>query len=418
MKQKVKTLLKHPLIYGSSIVIIGNLVASFFSFLFNLFMSRSLSVDNYGVFASVMALIAFPSLASGAIIPLIVHFAGNYFAKGQLAMIRGLYIQVFKFLLAIGIGMCLLFLFAIPQIQAFFHINNSLILVFTAGIIFFIFIGVINTALIQAKLAFTFQVFINTLSSVLKLLLGVLLVMAGFSVNGAVGATLIASVVIYFISFYPIRFIFQKNTVTPKIDSKDLFSYGIPSAVTLIGLTSFISADIILVKHFFNPVDAGLYAGLSLVGRVIFYISAPIGTVMFPLIVQKHSKNENFTNTFKFSLFLVFFSSMLITLFYFFFPQFSVAFFLKKSEYLAIAPMLWIYGLYMTLYSVLTIVTNFYLSIKKTIVYIPIVLGSLAQIIILIFLHASFYQVIFVSLSITFLLVLGLLVYYPYATKK
>lgn len=418
MKEKAKKLLKHPLIYGSSIVIVGNLVANFFNFLFNLFMSRNLSVDDYGIFASVMALISFPNLASGAIVPLIVHFAGNYFANGQFAMIKGLYVKIFKFLLAIGVGICLIFLFFIPQIMGFFHINNPIILLLTDGIIFFIFIGVINNALLQAKLAFTFQVFVNTLNAILKLVLGTLLVIAGFSVSGAVGAILVTGIICYVVSFYPIRFIFEKNTVIPKIDSKDLYAYGVPSALTLIGLTSFISADIILVKHFFNPTDAGLYAGLSLVGRVVFYIAAPIGTVMFPLIVQKYSRNENFTNTFKFSLFLVFTSSVLLSLFYYLFPAFTIEFFLKKSEYLVVSSLLWLYGIYMALYSVLTIITNFYLSIKKTNVFIPILFGSVMQVLLIILFHTSFIQIISISLVITFLLVCGLLLYYPYATKR
>ena len=77
MKEKAKALIKHPLIYGSGIVVIGNLFANFFNFLFNLFMSRNLSVSDYGVLASIVALIAFPSLAVGAINPMVIHFAYN-----------------------------------------------------------------------------------------------------------------------------------------------------------------------------------------------------------------------------------------------------------------------------------------------------------------------------------------------------
>ena len=54
---------------------------------------------------------------------------------------------------------------------------------------------------------------------------------------------------------------------------------------------------LILVKHFFSPHDAGIYAGLSLIGRVIFFFSAPIASVMFPVIVQKYARKENYENT-------------------------------------------------------------------------------------------------------------------------
>lgn len=418
MKERAKKLFSHPLIYGSSIVIIGNLFANFFNFLFNLFMSRNLSVADYGVLASIIALISFPSLAVGAVSPMVVHFAGTYFANGKLAMVRGLYVKMFKFLFGFALIICLLFWLSVPQIKDFFHINDTSILLLTNVIIFLIVITVINVALIQAKLAFFFQVFLSTIGAITKLVSGVVLVMAGYAVGGAVLSLLLTFLVTYLISFFPLRFIFHKKVQAVKINTRELFDYGAPSALTLLALTSLISADIILVKHFFSPTDAGIYAGLALIGKVIFYVSAPIGSVMFPVIVQKYSKNENFTNTFKFSLLLVIVPSFLMSLFYYVFPEFTILFFLKKSEYLTASSLLWLFGVFIALYSVLTIVTNFYLSIKKTRIYIPIIIGALLQAILIFNFHKSFLQVITVSTSITFLLVLSLLLYYPYATKK
>src|SRR5437868_2719461 len=96
MIEKTKKLIKHPLIYGSSIVVIGNLIANFFNFLFNVFMSRNLSVAEYGVLASIISILAFPGLAAAAVQPMVVRFAGNYFASSKLEMVRGLYIKIVK----------------------------------------------------------------------------------------------------------------------------------------------------------------------------------------------------------------------------------------------------------------------------------------------------------------------------------
>lgn len=418
MKEKAKELIKHPLIYGSSIVVIGNLFANFFNFLFNLFMSRNLSISDYGVMASIVALIAFPSLAVGAITPMVIHFAGKYFATGELAMIRGLYLKINKWLFILAIVICLLFLIFIPTINAFFHINNTGILFLTDVIIFFIIISTLNMALVQAKLAFLSQVFINISGSVLKVVAGTILVFSGFALGGAVFAFFLSFLVSYIVSFIPLGFIFDRKTKPVHVDTIELFDYGIPSALTLIAITSFISTDIILVKHFFPPNQAGIYAGMSLVGRVIFYLSAPIGNVMFPVIVQKYSKNENFTNTFKFAMLLVLIPSIALTIFYYLFPNFTILFFLKKSAYLEVTSLLWIFGSFITLYSLLTIITNFFLSIKKTKVYIPISLGAIVQIVLILFFHQTFFQIVSISVGITFLLVLGLLLYYPYATQK
>jgi O-antigen/teichoic acid export membrane protein len=418
MRQKAKKLMKHPLIRGSGILVIGGLVANSFNFLFNLFMSRSLTVSEYGVFASVMSLIVFPALVSGAIVPVVVRFAGDYFAKKNFALLRGLYIQIKKLLLIVGIAVFFLFLFITPTISNFFHIADKNILFMTDIIIFFSLIGVINMAFLQAKLAFGFQVFVTLITGIVKLLFGVLFILLGYSVAGATMATLIAGIVAYLVSFIPLKFVFDRKIASPSISKKELLLYGFPSTMTLMGLTSFISVDIMLVKHFFDPHQAGLYAGLSLISRVIFYVSAPIGSVMFPLIVQKHSRNENVTNTFKLSLLLVFIPSLLLTIIYALFPKFAILFFLKREEYLFIVPYLTPFALFITLFGVLSIMSNFYLSIKKTKVFIPIVIGAIVQIFCITLFHETFLQIIYISTIITLVLIGILLVYYPYATKK
>lgn len=418
MHQTAKKALKHPLIYGSSIVVTGGLLANFFNFLFNLFMSRSLSVTDYGTLAIIISLITFPMLILAAVNPVIIRFAGDYFAKKDLMLLKGLYITFFRFLLIVGFIIFILVLLFLPQIAHFFHISNSFILILADLIIFFSFISAINLSFLQAKLAFGFQVIINLTSSILKLSLGFLFVIFGYSINGAIGAILASAVGGYLISFFPLRFLFFTKSKSHNIGTKELFRYGIPSALTLLGLTSFISTDLILVKHFFDPIQAGQYAGLSLLGRIIFFLSAPIGTVMFPIIVQKHSKGTNFSNTFKMAVALVFIPSLCVTIFYYFFPTFSILFFLKRPEYLSIRPILSLFGLYISFYSVLYLFANFYLSIKKTIIYFPILIGAILQIALITVYHQSFLQVIMISFVLVLLLVIGFLVYYPYATKK
>ena len=418
MKQQAKRLIKHPLIYGSTILVVGGVFANFFNFLFNLFMSRTLSVTDYGILASIISLITFPTLIVTAMNPVVVRFAGDYFAKGDQMLLGGLYKKFFNILLIIGTVIFLLFLFLLSQISQFFHIKNYLLLFLTDIIVFLSFLNVINLSFLQAKLAFGFQVLVSFISTALKLLLGVLFVFLGYSVMGAAGAILISGIGGYLVSFIPLRSFLFKKIKNSDIDNADIFHYGTPTALALLGLISFISSDIILVKHFFDPVNAGLYAGLSLIGRIIFFVSAPIGSVMFPLIVQKHSKGANFSNTFKLALGLVLLPSLVLSLIYFFFPKFSILFFLKRQEYLSISPILGLFGFYIMFYNVLYLFANFYLSIKKTRIYIPILIAALLQIVLITLYHQSFMQIIMISFVLVLLLVIGFLLYYPYATKK
>jgi len=418
MEQTAKKVLKHPLIRGSTILVSGGLLSNFFNFLYNLFMGRQLSITDYGTLASIISIITFPTLLVTAANPVIVRFAGDFFAKNDQMHLRGLYNKFFVFLFGIGLSIFILFLIFIQQIAAFFHISNFFILILANIIIFISFIGAINGSFLQAKLAFGYQVFSNLAVAVVKLGLGVLFVLLGYAVSGAVGAIAASAIAGYFISLFPLRFLFFNKIKSPHIETKELFRYGVPSALTFLGLISFISSDILLVKHYFDAVQAGQYAGLSLIGRVIYFISAPIGTVMFPLIVQKHAKGDNYRNTFILSLGLMLIPSVLLTLFYHFFPIYSILFFLKRPAYLSIAPYLSVFGLYITFYNVLFLFANFYLSIKKTIIFFPVVIGAILQIVLITLYHQTFFQIIMISFILILLLVIGFLVYYPYATKK
>lgn len=412
MKKLLDKAIGNPLLSGSAIVFIGSLFANLLNFFFNFFMSRNLSLEDYGVLASLISVMSLFGFSAAAIVPTVVRFAGFYFAKGDLSMVRGFFFKISKTLFFTGFSVFILFILFRNTIGHFFKINDEFLIALVGLNIFIGFISVVNQALLQAKLDFIFLSIVTFIGTFSKFLFGVVFVYAGFAVSGAIWAFFVAGVLPYLLGFIRLPFLFHIEAKKTPVSFSTLFGYGGPAMLALLGLTSFISTDIILVKHFFAPQGAGIYATLSLVGRVIFFFSAPVGTVMFPLIVQKHAKEESYHNIFKLSLLLVFIASALLTLFYFLFPEFVLRLFSKSDEVIFAAPLVGFFGIFITVYSMLAICTNFYLSIKKTKVFIPILCGALLQAVLLWFYHETFFHVIAISLGITSLLLVLLLLYY------
>jgi O-antigen/teichoic acid export membrane protein len=382
-------------------------------------MSRNLSVSEYGVLASVLSLISLPSLVYSSLNPIIVNFAAGYFATNQYDYVHGLYQKINRIAIWVGGAFFIIFTIFSGNIAAFFHIESARNLLLLAGIMVFLgFISVVNTSLLQAKLSFHFLALINFLNGFLKFLFGVFFIFLGTGVFGGISGILLTGIIVYLISFLPIRFVFSKKAHIPSIPMVELTKYALPTTLAFLSLTSFITTDILFVKHFYHSKDAGLYAGLSLIGKVIFFFSAPIGLAMFPLIVQKRAKKENYYSIFLLSMVLVLIPSVLLTLFYYLFPAFSIQFFLKNKEYLSIAPLIWIYGVYMTIYSLLSVITNYFLSIKKTKIAIPLSIGAVLQALCLWYYHTDFIQVILISLVIVVILLLILFIYYWYIYEK
>jgi O-antigen/teichoic acid export membrane protein len=131
--------------------------------------------------------------------------------------------------------------------------------------------------------------------------------------------------------------------------------------------------------------------------------------VMFPLLVKRHAKGVNFNNLFYLALCLVILPSVAITAFYFVFPQFVINLFLGGREYLFVAPYLGIFGLYLTVFSLVNVCVSFFLSLNKTNISILVVFAAVCQIILIYIFHSNFYQVIGVSLTVSTLLFISLL---------
>jgi O-antigen/teichoic acid export membrane protein len=418
MHKTIKLAFKHPLISGVIVIFTGTIFANFFNFLFNLFMSRNLSVVDYGVLAGLISFITLVTIPASALLPTVVHFAASYFAKNEQNMVTGLFFKINKFTFSVGFLILLFIIIFSSSIGTFFNIQDNLLIIVSGLVILLGYIGIANSGILQAKLSFGFLAFTQFTGSFFKLLLGVIFVLIGYSTSGAVWAYVLAYLFSYCITFIPLRYIFRSRKDKGVIPIRDLMTYGMPSAVALISLTLFLTTDLILVKHFFDPESAGIYAGISLLGKIIFFFSAPIGMVMFPIVTRKYTNKESYRNTLVLSLFLVFIPSFCLTIFYFLYPTFIIGVSLRNVDYLQGSSLLGFMAIYMSIYSLLYVLVNFYLSIKRTRVYIPLAIGSLLQIILLWFYHETFFQVVFVSIAVSALLLITLLLYLILYVKK
>lgn len=66
------------------------------------------------------------------------------------------------------------------------------------------------------------------------------------------------------------------------------------------------NSSIVLVKHYFLPLEAGLYAAVAMVGRVIFTLSQAVVNSMFPLVAGTSAEERKNMNVLTLSLLLVF----------------------------------------------------------------------------------------------------------------
>lgn len=391
----------------------GSMIVNVINYVYHLVMGRILGPVNYGVLASLFSILYIvgivPTSTSVAIV--------KYISSGKnSAGIAAIYRAINNLVLKIAAVISILTLTASPFIANFLHIDNVILVVLISPILFFSLITLVNQAVSQGLLRFMGFVLPNLISSLVKILLGITLVVIGFSVFGAMMGVLTGGILAYFISIPYIRRINQIKNFK-KYNLKPFLRYSLPVFLQALAFTSIFTTDVILVKHFLSPFDAGIYASLSTLGKIVFFASSPITSVMFPVIAGRSSRGENYIKVFWGALALTFLISAMVVGIYYFFSDFAIRILYGTAYLSAAADLVWM-GVFIMVYTLSTLLVNFSLSLGKTGIIVFPVLGAVGQAVLIWLFHSSIKEIIQVSLLICALMLFGEAVYLGYNSLR
>lgn len=420
MKKKILETIKHPLISGSAIVIIGSMAGNGFNYLYNLGMGRLLTVSDYGILASLISVYNISIVSSTTLITVFSKFTASYVGKNQENAIGGLFKKGTVFVGAAGLAVTFLMILLSWKITDFLHIRDTFLFYIIAVSVFFSFLSSATNGILQGLLMFFRYSTVYITSSFSKFIFGIILVFMGMRIFGATTAILFASIFSYVLSFLLLgaHLKNKKKIISLPNLNRELSKYALPVLLANLGLTLIYMMDIILVKHFFSEIAAGQYAALSLMGRSIFFVVLPITSVFFPIIAQKKERKEKLLKTVIASAALIGLPSLILLGIYFLLPKLVLLVFFPAKEYAMLASYLGLFSIFILFYTFANFLTNYYLSIGKTKVFIPTLLAAAVEGFLIIFFHRSIYQIVTVLIVISFLLLISLLLYYPHAHSE
>lgn len=405
-------LLTHTLLWGSFVMFASSFFSNFTAYLYNLYMGRVLGPADYGILATLVSLLSLVSIPTITFSTAIVKFTSTYKAHQDFASLSFFFKKLSLLFILSGAALFVVFFFLRFHLQDFLHLPSPTPLIILGTLFFLNFALTPNNGVLAGLQKFGFLAFSGAVSALLKLVLGVLLVMFGFSVNGAIGAVALSILFGYLLTFWPLRLLLRRGEKpVGVVPWRELVFYSAPVFLSTLGLNLLLTTDILLVKRFFPPEEAGLYSALSLVGRVIFYESSAVVAVMFSLIAERHAGEQEYRHLLHWSLLLVILASLPVVVFYTLFPHFSMNFFFGV-RYLAASPYLWLFGLFTMLYSLVNVLANFFLSVKRVSAALLPFSFSLLQALAIYLWHDSFLTVVLVSLVVTSLLLIFLMLYY------
>ena len=314
-----------------------------------------------------------------------------------------------------GIGI----VFFYQDLQAIFHTKTAwMFFIFGFGIPLY-FLMSVNRGLYQGqnvlnKLATTYQ---TEMASRLVLTIGAIFLLPNIQSSIIVASGIVMSFVFGIFPFQKLIFKGFKSVETPEIDTRSITTFFALTAFYELTQIIINNSDIILVKHFFDNQQAGLYASLALIGRVVYFVAWMFVMLLLPKVIQMKKENQDtLPILLKYVGYIVLLSTSIV-LFTALFPEFVVNVMFGKA-YVSISFLLWKYALATSLFAVANIFAYYYLSLNQ---YLPVVvsafLGS-AQIGLIIVYHNSLEQVVHMQIIAMVILLFFQLCYFFYKNKK
>ncbi len=298
----------------------------------------------------------------------------------------------------------LLFLFERPLTNYLNLPDPVLISLLALGTAFYVPLGV-RRGYIQGIHAFRALAINFMLEGLVRLGGLFVLIGLGMGVKGAVLASVLAVIVCYFAAL--------PSPGLSSLSSRGIpisFREGLQAIVFFSGQTVINNFDIVLVKHFFPPAEAGFYAAVALVGRLVNMCAWSVVNTMFPVSAGAGEKDSEGRPVLFTSLALV-----LGILTILIFGMWMIPSFLWKTlfgsqfetgSYGALAPLLILYAITTGIYSLSSVIITYEMS-RKIANTSWVQLGFSGALALGVYLlHDSLHQVILVQL----VLMIGLLV--------
>jgi anti-anti-sigma factor len=276
--------LQARIVSGSVVLLSGSGLATAINFAYNIAVARFLGPKGFGHATAVytlLTLISAITLSFQLISAKIV--AQEQSPEGKSAGYRSLHRQAW----ACGIVAALFLLLFQRRLADYLNLPSPVLIgLLAVGAAFYIPLGS-RRGYLQGAYGFRRLATNLVLEGAVRLGGSVLLILLGFGVRGVIAANSAAVAVAYFAVLPRLAKHVSKPFAFSRAFRELLLAVGFFAGQVLIN-----NCDIVLVKHFFIPREAGLYAAVAMVGRVIFTFSQAVVNSMFPLVAGSREEDR------------------------------------------------------------------------------------------------------------------------------
>lgn len=346
------------IVKGSITLLIAFNIYNALNFFFHFAMVRMMSVAEYGILASLFSVIYILAVFTESIQTVITKYTANESDNGKL---KNILRKSFRKSIFAAILLFVVYIFIAIPLSSLMKIDYKL-MILNGSMIILAFLSPITRGILQGKKKFNALGFNMIIESVSKFVIALVLVFIGLSVYGAIIGTIFGVGIALGLSFLNISDIMKAKE--EKASTKGIYGYTKPTFLIMLAILAFYSIDIIIAKIFFPEEIAGAYAIASILAKIIFFGTQPIGRAMFPISAENNLGEKKSNNVFMNAFFILLLGIIVALAVFYFFPDFIIKIFSGK-EIPESAGILFYLGIAISLISFANLVLLHKLSLGK-----------------------------------------------------
>lgn len=375
------------------LVFAASMVLNICNFIAHAVASRELGVVVYGGLYALINAALIAALPAAFIAPVLAQIAAEFRALHDDGHLRGLTQSIADFFARLGLLYMVVAAFAAIPFAWFLHVPlwSAQFVGLLAGAA--VYLSALR-AIAQGTQDFGGFALSNSIEGIAKVVgIGTLL---------AVGLKLGGGIIGFFIgplcalAYLGLRLRRRYGTVeahSVRYDWRRLLNAGAGAAAATISLALIGSADVVLVKHFFSPHAAGLYAAAALGGKILLYLVGFISTVLLPQAADRHARGAQTREVLTGSL-VMFAVVALCGLSLFRYFGLTVLHALVGHAFDAAAPLLVTYGLAMVLLALTNALTSYGIATHRLAFTVPLLICTIGTLIAIGFIHPTLQTVV------------------------
>ncbi len=400
MINKITAMLKNPTLLGTFFVTLGVFIGSVFSYLLQIGLGHLLTIEDFGVFNAFLSLLTIFGIPAGAVSVALIKKVSDLLAKNDFYTLQKLFWNFSKLSLLFGLALATIFVLLNAKISEFLQVDQPGLIFVFAGLLAVSFVNTAPLAYLQGLLRFKAYALLSVVSQFVRLIIPMGLVYAGYRVAGAYGGLILVAFLTFLTAYWLLKknlaiktFPADQSPVDLKTVYRNLLAFSIPVLLINSGVALLNNVDIIMVKHFFDPYQAGIYAGLVTMGKVFLFGASIVQTVMFPQISHLYASGANYKGRFvKFLTLQLAIIGAGLAVFALFPSLINTSMF--GGKFADSVPYIPLFALFVSLYILITFLSMFLLAINKTRAYLIILPACVVQYLLITTFHQNLTSVI------------------------